>query len=169
MSKTPRTEKTRVEAWNRTSSYESSKDAALKRESVAWQHSETLELELASMTAAKDLAERDAYNANARHKQDAYQAELSLAAMTAERDAWQAKFARRLQAVDELTAHRNAFERMCIKQADRAELAERQVAVLCTRLGTLVDCVRCPAKKEGCLTTCDITTAAWARAEAMKG
>jgi hypothetical protein len=49
------------------------------------------------------------------------------------------------------------------------ELAERQVKLLCKRIGTLVDCVRCPAKKEGCLTTCDITTAAWSRAEAEKG
>jgi len=81
--------------------------------------------------------------------------EAELADMTAERDAWQAKFVRRLQAVDELTA--------------RADLAERQVAVLCTRLCTLVDCVRCPAKKEGCETKCDITTAAWSRAEAVKG
>ena len=63
----------------------------------------------------------------------------------------------------------DTLERELAATTDRAELAERQVAVLCTRLGTLVDCVRCPAKKEGCLTTCDITTAAWARAEAMKG
>jgi len=50
----------------------------------------------------------------------------------------------------------------------RAELAERQVAVLCTRLCTLVNCGGCPAKTDGCLTKCDITTAAWSRAEAEK-
>ena len=51
----------------------------------------------------------------------------------------------------------------------RAELAERQVAVLCGRLCVLVDCSKCPAKTEGCSTKCDITTAAWSRAEAAKG
>ncbi len=51
----------------------------------------------------------------------------------------------------------------------RAEIAERQVAVLCGRLCVLIDCdIGCPARTDGCVTMCDITTAAWSRAEAVK-
>jgi hypothetical protein len=125
---------------------------------------ETLERELAAMTAERDAAlnERNHFVGCLQGAREAEQTMhenrntlmRKLQAMTAERDAWQQKFARRLQAVDDTTA--------------RAELAERQVAVLCTRIGTVVDCGRCPAKKEGCWTKCDITIAAWSRAEAVR-
>ncbi len=48
--------------------------------------------------------------------------ESELAAMTAERDAWQAKFVRRLQAVDELTARAELAKRtltMCLHWAEK--------------------------------------------------
>jgi hypothetical protein len=61
------------------------------------------------------------------------------------------------------------LERELAAMTSAKELAERQVAVLCKRLCVHVDCVRCPAKTEGCLTKCDITTAAWSRAEAEGG
>ena len=87
--------------------------------------------------------------------------ERELAAMTAERDAWQAKFVRRLQAVDELTA--------------RAELAERQVSIL-AKLASERVCMVCPAY-ESCKieldanpkSKCYENMAAWSRAEAEKG
>jgi hypothetical protein len=61
------------------------------------------------------------------------------------------------------------LERELAAMTAAKKLAERQVAVLCTRLCVRVDCRCCPAKKEGCGTKCDITTAAWSRAEAEKG
>jgi hypothetical protein len=88
------------------------------------------------------------------------QLEAELAAMTAERDAWQAKFVRRLQAVDELTAAK--------------ELAERQVAILCGHIDDYGSCCNCPAKVLGAACShsgesCREQLAAWSRAEASEG
>ena len=77
------------------------------------------------------------------------------------------------QRFDSVLEGSHACTRLC-KELERElaamtaakELAERQVAVLCGRLCVLVDCSKCPAKTEGCSTKCDITTAAWSRAEA---
>jgi hypothetical protein len=72
-----------------------------------------------------------------------------------------------------MTAERDAFERLCIKQADRAELAERQVDVLCKRIDGVIFgstiCSNCPARDRCSMTGCRHETAAWSRAEAAKG
>jgi hypothetical protein len=73
-----------------------------------------------------------------------------------------------------MTAQRDAFERLCIKQADRAELAERQVAVLCGGLARHKKCRDCnlfaECREDGeKIASCNERLAAWSRAEAAKG
>jgi hypothetical protein len=107
-----------------------------------------LERELAAMTA--DLKVLEVRHKNALEREHALS--MRIVAMTAERD---------------------AFERLCIKQADRAELAERQVAILCKRFDDAdnIDgaCDDCPASFPGCAFKCAEAMAAWSRAEAERG
>jgi hypothetical protein len=81
------------------------------------------------------------------------------------RDTWQAGTNQKVEAEFART-----LERELAAMTARAEIAERQVAVLCGRLCVLIDCdIGCPARTDGCVTMCDITTAASSRAEAEKG
>jgi hypothetical protein len=63
------------------------------------------------------------------------------------------------------------LERELAAMTARAELAERQVAVLATLSGDRMDCLVCPlyADGGGCIDDCDSLLAAWSRAEAEGG
>ena len=98
------------------------------------------------------------------------QMEAKLAAMTAERDDLAARLALESAGYRAASDQRNSAEMALKAMTARAELAERQVAVLCKRIAEVMYQNECPTG-EDCekYKDCSGCWAAWSRAEAAKG